>query len=68
MDEIEQFTLGWAPQTGFAYRIKKKGKGWESWVNVSAAELAAFAAILSERPVYINSSGAIATAPQFPEG
>ena len=66
MNEIEQFTLGWDPTSGFAYRIKTKGGTWGRWINVPAAEFAAFAAIFNERPLYINSRGAIATGPEFP--
>ena len=66
MNEIEQFTLGWDPSTGFAYRIKLKGAAWGKWINVPAAEFAALAAIFNERPLYVNSSGAIATGPAFP--
>lgn len=50
MNEIEQFTLGWDPTSGFAYRIKTKGGTWGRWINVPAAEFAAFAAIFNERP------------------
>ena len=55
MNEIEQFTLGWDPTSGFAYRIKPKEGTWGSLFNVPAAEFAAFAAIFNERPLYINS-------------
>jgi hypothetical protein len=59
--EIEQFMLGWHPQRGCAYRIRLKGTAiWSNWTSVSAADLAALAAIFKER-AYYHPNGSIST-------
>ena len=62
--QVEQYMLGWDPRNGFAYRIKLTGGVWGPWVMVSSADLAAFAAIFNEQPVYVHSDGSITTGPE----
>jgi hypothetical protein len=62
--QIEQFGLGWHPQKGSSYRIKLVGGGWNNWIEVSSADLAALAAIFSEQPVFLQPDGAITTGPE----
>ena len=59
--QIEQYTLGWHPQKGTAFRIKPMGGGWSNWVSVPAADLAALAAIFNEQPVYVQPDNSITT-------
>ena len=62
--QIEQFALAWHPQKGSFYRIKLVNAPWANWVAVSAADLAALAALLNEQPVFLQPDGAITTGPE----
>ncbi len=61
---IEQYGLGWHPKSGAAFRIKPEGKDWSRWIPVSAADLAALAAIFNEQPVYLHANNSITTGPE----
>lgn len=62
--QVEQYVLGWHPQKGSAYRIKLAGRVLSPWISVSAADLAALAAIFAEQPVFAHSDGSITTGPE----
>jgi hypothetical protein len=64
MAQVEQFSLGWHPKSGSAYRIKPVGGSWSPWIGVPAAELAVLAAIFREQPVFIHPNGSITTGPE----
>lgn len=62
--QIEQYALGRSSNGTFAYRIKVAGGGWNTWVAVSAADFAAFAALFNKTPLYAHSDGSITTGPE----
>jgi hypothetical protein len=63
MFEIEEYQLAWHPHQGTGFRFKLKGtSNWSDWVRVAAADFAAVALILNEKPVYFNQkTGFIST-------
>jgi hypothetical protein len=62
---IVQYQLAWHQQTGCEVRFRVEGAGANQWtaLRVSAADLAALAAILNESPVYFTN-GWIHTGPE----
>lgn len=62
MVQIESYQLNWHPSQGAAFRIKAVGAGAPSrWFKVTAADLAAVAAILRESPCYFNPDDGVLT-------
>jgi hypothetical protein len=63
MIEIEAYQLSYHPEKGCHFRFRLRGNPqWQQWIRVSAADLAAVAAVLNEKPVYFNpASGSILT-------
>lgn len=59
--QVEQYALGRSASGGFAYRIKLAGRDWGNWIMVSAADLAAFAALFKQSPLYAHPDGSITT-------
>jgi hypothetical protein len=64
MAEVEGYSLAWHPQHGSEIRLKVEGRSWSRPIPVSAADLAAFAAIMQERPVQMNNKGWFHTGPE----
>jgi hypothetical protein len=69
VQEIEQYQLAWSAQKGPAYRFRLKGLStWSGWNHVPAAELAAIALILNEKPAYYNSQSHVIFTSEEPTG
>jgi len=64
MADVESYGLAWHPQRGAEIRLKLKGRAWSQPIPVSAADLAAFAAIMREEPVHVANNGWIHTGPE----
>jgi len=60
--EIKEYALGWFPQSNRAIVTVKLEDGSSKKIKVdSPGELAALAAVLKERPVFLYDTGLIAT-------
>lgn len=55
MAEVEGYTLAWHPEHGGAISFKLQGQGWSKRLPVSSADLAAFAAVMQEKPVQVKN-------------
>lgn len=64
MTLITDYALAWHPTEGPAFRIRLQGAEWSAWKKVSAADLAALAAIFNESPVFLGPNGHITTGPE----
>lgn len=64
MAEVEEYALAWHPQEGASIRFKLAGRTWSSPMPVSSADLAAFAALMQERPVQMDNKGWFHTGPE----
>ena len=64
MAEVEEYALAWHPMHGGRIRIKKESQNWGPWVPVSSEGLAAFSALMREKPVHASNNGWLRTGPE----
>jgi len=64
MAEVKGYALAWHPQHGGRIRVKKEEANWGPWIPVSSGDLAAFSAIMREKPVHASGNGWLRTGPE----
>ena len=59
---VHEYALAWHPTRGGKVRVRT-GSRWSAWISVSHEGLAAFAALMREKPLHVRGQW-ISTGPE----